>query len=234
MNWERVWTAKNLERLLVGDLFNTGNTGGLLLTLELGLLSIVLATIGGAIVGVMREARSPFVRFPAFAFVQLFRNVPLLVLVFWAYFLPPFLGANTSRFTSVLIALTVFTTAYIGEFVAGGIRSVPAGQVEAAKAIGLGRLRIQLWIVLPQAYFNMLPALAGRYVVTIKNTSQGFLIGLTELTEVGRQISFQLMTAPLEVYLTLLLIYFSVNRLLSGATRLLEDRRRFNRTFLRL
>jgi len=88
--------------------------------------------------------------------------------------------------------------------------------------------------VIPQAFFNMLPALAGRYVVSIKNTSLAFLIGLADLTEIGKQIGARLMTAPIEVYLTLLMIYFFVNRGLSSAMRLLERRPRFNRLFLRI
>ena len=88
--------------------------------------------------------------------------------------------------------------------------------------------------MLPQAFFNMLPALSGRYVVAVKNTSLAFLIGLADLTEIGKQIGARLMTAPMEVYLTLLLIYFVVNRGISSLLRRLEDRRRFNRVFLRI
>jgi polar amino acid transport system permease protein len=95
-------------------------------------------------------------------------------------------------------------------------------------------LETQLRIVLPQAFFNMLPALTGRYVVSVKNTSLAFLIGLADLTEIGKQIGARLMTAPIEVYITLLMIYFIVNRGLSLLMRLLEDRSRFNRIFLRI
>ena len=80
----------------------------------------------------------------------------------------------------------------------------------------------------------MLPALAGRYVVAIKNTSLAFLIGLADLTEIGKQIGARLMTAPIEVYFTLLMIYFVVNRCLSMLLRALEDRHRFNRVFMRI
>ncbi len=234
MNWERVWTAANWERLLVGDLFNTGQWGGLLVTLSIGLLSIVLSTFLGAVLGVMRSSARRALWMPAMLYIQAFRNVPLLILVFWAYFFPPYLGIETSQFTSVLIALTLFTAAYIAEIVRGGIRSVTRGHIEAARALGMGPVQIQLWVVIPQAFFNMLPALAGRYVVSIKNTSLAFLIGLADLTEIGKQIGARLMTAPIEVYLTLLMIYFFVNRGLSSAMRLLERRPRFNRLFLRI
>jgi len=234
MQFERVWTAANWERLLVGDLFNKGVMGGLLLTLVLGLASIVVATLLGAGIGVMRSSPRRALSLPSAVYVQAFRSVPLLILIFWAYFFPPVLGMQVSKFTSVLIALTLFTAAYIGEIVHGGIRSVASGHIEAARALGMSPLETQLRIVLPQAFFNMLPALTGRYVVSVKNTSLAFLIGLADLTEIGTQIGARLMTAPIEVYVTLLMIYFVVNRGLSLLMRLLEDRSRFNRIFLRI
>jgi polar amino acid transport system permease protein len=234
MYWDRVWTLANWERLLVGDLLNTGEPGGLLVTLAIGLGAIVGSTLLGAGLGIMRNSRRRILWVPAILYIQAFRNVPLLILVFWAFFFPPTLGFELSRISSMLLALTLFTSAYIAEIVRGGIRSVAAENTEAARALGMSGLQIQLWVVIPQAFFNMLPALAGRYVVSIKNTSLGFLIGLADLTEIGKQIGARLMTAPIEVYLTLLLIYFVVNRGVSAATRLLERRDRFNRLFMRI
>ena len=233
-NWARVWTPANLERLLVGDLFSRGQMGGLLLTLCIGFLAIAGATLIGAVVGIMRASPRRALNIPAMLYVQGFRNVPLLILVFWAYFLPPAFGIQTSKFLSVLVALTLFTGAYIAEIVQGGIRSVAPSNLEAARALGLGQRQIHLWVVLPQAFFNMLPALAGRYVVSMKNTSLAFLIGLMDLTEIGKQIGARLMTAPVEVYLTLLIMYFVVNRGLTMCVRLLENRQYFNRLFLRI
>ena len=232
MNWDRVWTAANWERLLVGDLFNTGQPGGLLVTLAIGLSAIVASTAIGGVLGIMRSSERRWLWMPAMLYIQAFRNVPLLILVFWAFFFPPVIGLELSQFSSVLLALTLFTGAYIGEIVRGGIRSVSRGHIEAARALGMSPLQIQLWVVIPQAFFNMLPALAGRYVVSIKNTSLAFLIGLADLTEIGKQIGARLMTAPIEIYLTLFLIYFVVNRAISSATRLLEKRERFNKLFL--
>ncbi|KZD09737.1 amino acid ABC transporter permease [Oceanibaculum pacificum] len=233
-NWARVWTPANWERLLVGDLFNRGEIGGLALTLCIGLLAIAGSTVIGAVVGIMRASDRKALNLPATLYVQSFRNVPLLILVFWAYFLPPVFGIQTSKFLSVLVALTLFTGAYIAEIVQGGIRSVAAANLEAARVLGLTPRQIQFWVVLPQAFFNMLPALAGRYVVSMKNTSLAFLIGLMDLTEIGKQIGARLMTSPVEVYLTILLIYFVVNRGLVMCLRLLENRQSFNRLFLRI
>lgn len=234
MNWAKVWTPLNLERLLVGDLFTQGHVGGLLLTMEIAAISIVGATVLGAILGLMRASGHRLLRYPALLYIQIFRSVPLLILVFWAYFVPPYLGIETSKALSVTVALTLFTTAYIAEYIRGGIMSIPHTQREAARTLGLSPLQVQLYVVLPQAFFNMIPAITGRYVVTVMNTSLAFLIGLSELTGIGRQINVRLETSPVEVYMTLMLIYFVVNRSLSAGMRLLEYRPRFNRLFLRI
>src|SRR5919205_1288071 len=97
----------------------------------------------GAVIGIMRASPRPTLNIPAMIYVQGFRNVPLLILVFWAYFVPPAFGMPISKFLSVLIALTLFTGAYIAEIVQGGIRSVAPANVEAARTLGLGPGQIQ-------------------------------------------------------------------------------------------
>lgn len=232
MNWDKVWTPGNLERMLVGDLFTQGQPGGLLVTMWIASIAIVASTVLGMLVGVMRASDKRALRLPALVYIETFRNIPLLILVFWAYFVPPYLGIETSKFMSVAVALIMFTTAYIAEYIRGGILSVPDTQKEAARTLGLSAVQVQLYVVLPQAFFNMIPAITGRYIVTVMNTSLAFLIGLSELTDIGKQINVRLQTSPIEVYLTIMLIYFIVNRSLSAGMHLLEDRSRFNRIFL--
>ncbi len=234
MNWDRVWTPTNLERLLIGDFLTQGEPGGLLLTLIIGVIAIICATVLGAVIGVMRAAQRRVFWVPALVYIETLRNVPLLILVFWAYFVPPYIGYESSKFLSVTVALTLFTAAYLAEFVRGGILAVHPGNIEAARALGLSPAQAQMWVVLPQAFFSMVPAITGRYIVTIKNTSLAFLIGLSELTDVGKQINTRLMTAPIEVYGTLMMMYFVVNHLLSAGMRRIEDRDRFNRLFVRI
>lgn len=233
MQWDLVWTEGNLTRLLVGNLAR-GEPGGLLLTLALSMVCILAATVLGAIIGVLGSVRSRVLAGAALVYVGLLRNVPLLILVFWAYIVPPYFGIGISKFASVAIALTLFTAAYIAEIVRGGIRSVAPGNLQAARALGLSGLEIWLWVILPQAFFNMIPAITGRYVTVVKNTSLAFLIGLSDLTEIGKEINDRLMTAPIELYLTLLLTYFIVNRILSAGMHLLEKRERFNKLFVRI
>lgn len=229
MNWHLVFTADNVRRLLIGD-YPT-SLGGVALTVELSLIGMVFATLLGFLVGYLRFAGPRPVRWLAGGYVELARNIPLLVLVFWAYFAPPYFGFKPTKFSSVLLAIVLFNAAYIAEVVRSGLLSVPVGQIEAARAIGLSPLQQALYVMLPVATFNTIPAMTGRYITLLKGTSLAFLIGLAEVTEIGRQINNRLLTAPVEVYATLLLIYFCLNRSLSALMRLLEDRRRFNRLF---
>lgn len=233
MGWAQVLTYDNVIRLLVGDL-QRGQLGGLLLTLSMAVVGIAGGTVVGTLVGLMRASARRVLQVPSFLYVQLLRNIPLLVVIFWLYFIPPHFGLETSKFFSVSAALIVFTGAYIAEIVRSGIRSVAPGTVEAAQSLGLKPWQVRLWIVLPQAFFAMIPALTGRYITTVKNTALAYLIGFAEVTEIGREINARLMTAPIEVYTTVLIMYFGVNRLLSGGMRLLEDRDRFRRIFVRL
>lgn len=234
MNFENVWTSANWERFLVGDLFNNGQWGGLAVTVAIAFLAIPAATLIGAIFGVMRDSRSRALRIIALLYVHAFRNVPLVILIFWAYFLPPILGFDLSQFISVLVAIVLFSSAYITDIVASGIRAVPTTHTQAARALGLTSIQMYMWVVIPQAFFSMLPALCGRYVLAIKGTSLAFLIGLAELTEIGKQVNVQIMSAPVAVYLTVLMIYFVVNWLFSTVFRRLEKRDQFGRIFLRL
>jgi len=227
VNWHLVFTENNLRRLLIGDW--PGELGGVALTVELSLVGMVLATVLGFAVGYLRFAGPRPVRWLAGGYVELCRNIPLLVLVFWAYFAPPYFGFQPTKFSSVLVAIVLFNAAYIAEVMRSGLLSVPVGQIEAARAIGMSSLQQALYVLLPIATYNSVPAMTGRYITLLKGTSLAFLIGLSEVTEIGRQINNRLLTAPVEVYATLLAIYFCLNRSLSAGMRLLEDRRRFNK-----
>lgn len=229
MNWDLVFTSNNVRRLLIGDF--PPALGGVTLTLTLAAIGIFASTIIGFAIGYARFAGSRPVRWAATGYIEFLRNIPLLILVFWAYFAPPYFGFEPSKFGSVLVALVLFNAAYIAEVLRGGLLSVPPGQIEAARAIGMSRAQQVLYVLLPIATYSVIPALTGRYITLLKNTSLAFLIGLAELTEIGRQINNRLLTAPIEVYATLLSIYFVLNLSLSSGMHLFENRGRFNRVF---
>lgn len=137
------------------------------------------------------------------------RGVPLLMVIFWAYFfLPTLTGQRTDQFTTMLLALVLFDAVYLAEIVRAGIQGLDRGQFEAARSLGLGYLASMRLVVLPQALRNMLPSLVNQFVSTIKETSLGYIIGLAEVSFIASQINTQVFTLPTQVYLILGLTYF--------------------------
>lgn len=186
-----------------------GPLGGLALTLALATLGLLLALPLGLVLGLGRVSPWRAVRWPVTALVFVVRGTPLLMVIFWAYFfLPSLTGIKTDRFLTMLLALVVFDAAYLAEIVRAGIQGLPKGQAEAARSLGLGYFRTLRRVLLPQALRNMLPSLINQFVSTIKQTSLGYIIGLTEVSFIATQINTLVFTLPSQIYLTLGLTYF--------------------------
>jgi polar amino acid transport system permease protein len=209
---------------LVGQ-YPKGPLGGLALTVLLAALALVLAFPLGVLLGLARISPWRALRWPVTALVFVVRGVPLLMVVFWAYFfLPSVTGHKTDQFTTMLIALVLFDSVYLAEIVRAGIQGVPRGQMEAARSLGLGYARAMRWVVLPQALRHMLPSLVNQFVSTIKETSLGYIIGLTEVSFIAAQINTQVFTMPAQVYLVLGGTYFVMCFGLSRVAFWLEQR----------
>ena len=149
---------------------------GLGLTLIISALAIACSIVLGAVISIMRGSSSRLLRGFAIAYVELFKNTPLLLWIMFTFFvaqLPPLLAA--------VLAFTLFTAASVAEIVRGGLASVPAGQYEAARSQGFSAPQMYLYIILPQALRNMVPALLSQFVTTIKDTS--YLWGAMALQE---------------------------------------------------
>ncbi len=193
---------------LIGQ-YPKGPLGGLALTVSLAALALLLALPLGIMLGLARASPSRAVRWPVTAVVFVVRGVPLLMVVFWAYFfLPSVTGVKTDQFSTMLIALVIFDGVYLAEIVRAGIRGIPKGQVESARSLGLGYAQTMRLVILPQALRHMLPSLVNQFVATIKATSLGYIIGLTEVSFIAAQINTQVFTKAAEVYLVLGLTYF--------------------------
>jgi len=202
---------------LVGQ-YPDGPLGGLALTLVLAALGLLLALPMGLLLGLARLSPWRWLRWPVTAFVFVVRGTPLLMVVFWAYFfLPSITGHKTGQFSTMLIALVLFDAAYLAEIVRAGIRALPRGQVECARALGLPYLAAMRLVLLPQALRHMLPSLVNQFVATIKETSLGYIIGLAEVSFIATQINTLVFTLPSQIYLLLGLTYFV---LCFGLTRL--------------
>ena len=209
---------------LIGQ-YPDGPLGGLVLTLLLGAAALGLALPLGVVLGLARTSDHRVIRWPVTALVYIVRGTPLLMVIFWAYFfLPAVTGRQTSQFTTMLAALVVFNGAYLAEIVRAGIQGIPRGQVECARALGLSYWQSMRAVILPQALRNMLPSLVAQFVTTLKETSLGYIIGLSEVSFIAGQINAQVLTQPVAVYTILALTYFVMCFGLSRVVRVLEKR----------
>jgi polar amino acid transport system permease protein len=209
---------------LVGQ-YPDGPLGGLALTLLLGATALLLALPVGVLLGLARASNRRAVRWPAGTLVYIVRGTPLLMVIFWAYFfLPAITGHQNSQFTTMLAALVLFNGAYLAETVRAGIQGLHSGQQEAARCLGLTYSQAMRYVILPQALRNMLPSLVGQMVTTIKETSLGYIIGLSEVSFIASQINAQVIIKPAEVYTTLALTYFVFCFGLTRLERRLETR----------
>jgi len=209
---------------LVGQ-YPDGPLGGLVLTILLSGAALVLAMPLGLMLGIARVSRRRAISLPVGAFVQLVRAVPLLLVLFWVYFfLPAVTGVKTSQAATMLIVLVVFDSVYLAEIVAAGIRALPKGQLESARSLGLGYGQALRHVVLPQTLRHGLPSIVNQLVSTIKATSLGYIIGLSEVSFIATQINTLVFTRSVEVYLILALTYFMLCFGLSRLAFLLERR----------
>jgi len=209
---------------LVGQ-YPDGPLGGLVLTILLSGAALLLAMPLGLLLGIARVSPYRAVNVPVAVLVHVVRAVPLLLVLFWAYFfLPAVTGVKTSQATTMLIVLVLFDSIYLAEIVAAGIRALPKGQLESARSLGLGYRAALRHVVLPQTLRHGLPSIVNQLVSTIKATSLGYIIGLSEVSFIATQINTLVFTQAVEVYLILALTYFILCFGLSRLAFLLERR----------
>ncbi len=213
---------KNFHFLIVQGLFGFGNfVGG---TLRLAIPAIALGFVLGIFIGLGRLARTSWIRTPATVYVEFFRGVPLVMVIFWFWFIiPVLLRVALPEYGVALTAFVVFEAAYLGEIVRAGIQSVPRGQVEAATATGLTQTQAMLYVVLPQALRNMIPALVTQFIVLFKDTSLASIIGYVDLTKAA-QIVNNREIRPFELYLFIAVVYWLCTYSMSLYARYLEKR----------
>ena len=197
---------------------------GFVNTLKLAVLAIGASFVLGVVAGALRLSRSPYLHYPAVLYIEIIRGVPLIMVIFWFYFLAPILaGRPLDNFTSALIAFIVFEAAYLAEIVRAGIQSVPLGQVQAAISTGLTHPQAMRHVILPQAIRNMIPALVTRFIVLFMDTSLAYIIGYRELTRVARIIAEREFRA-FEVYTFIAIVYFVCTYAMSLLAGRLERR----------
>jgi glutamate/aspartate transport system permease protein len=211
---------------------------GLGWTLSLALGAWTVALVVGTLVGVARTLPQGILPRLGKVYVETFRNIPLLVQMFFWYFvlpelLPVRIGAAIKQmeppwgsFVPALICLGLFTAARIAEQVRAGIQALPAGQMQAASALGLSRTRMYRLILLPQAFRIILPTLTNEFMTIFKNTSVALTIGLVELTATAREINentfrtFEAFGVVTIVYLVIALLAWQLMHRIERAAQL--------------
>jgi polar amino acid transport system permease protein len=198
------------------------------LSLRIAACSLVMASVLGLLVALCRLSPRWWLRWPATAYVESVRGIPLIVLLFWIYFgvfsdVLSRAGIVLHGFTAAVLAFGICYSAFIGETYRAGIQSVDRGQEEAARALGLSRRRTMRWVILPQAVRNVLPALGNEAIALVKDTSLASVIAMPELMHVGRQEAGRTFRT-MEVFTAVALLYLITTLVLSRVQRVLERR----------
>lgn len=161
---------------------------GMRRTLELSVLSFVLAMVLGLVVAAFRVSPVPPLRWASATYIELVRNTPLLVLMFLVVFGLPSVGVRFSFYTSAIVVLSAYTGTFVAETIRSGINAVSKGQVEAARAIGLTFPQLLRLVVLPQALRTVVGPLGGIFIALLKNSSLAVVIAVPELTSAAEQV----------------------------------------------
>ena len=209
-------------------LFYQGMTFTLLLT--------ALATLGGIVIGtllaLMRLSGTAVLELPAAAYVNLMRSVPFVLMIFWFYFLVPYIGqwitgaarpVQVGAFVSSLITFTLFEAAFFCEIMRAGIQSISRGQIAAAQALGMTYPQTMGYIVLPQAFRNMVPVLLTQTIVLFQDTSLVYVLSITDFLGAASKVA-QRDGRLVEMYLFAALVYFVISLAASRGVRHLQAR----------
>jgi His/Glu/Gln/Arg/opine family amino acid ABC transporter permease subunit len=194
-------------------------------TLELTAATVVGGLVFGTPLAVARASSNGWIRNAALGLIEVIRGVPILMLIFWIYFLlPRLLGTAVPAYAAGLVALVIFNAGYSAEIVRAGMTAVQHGQTEAAIASGLSRLQALRHIVLPQAFAHMKPALINQIVMVYKTTSLVFIIGVVDFFRAAMIVDNREFKS-LEIYIFVGLVYMIPSTLLSRYSRYIERKR---------
>jgi polar amino acid transport system permease protein len=195
---------------------------GCIVTLQLTIVSLILATALGLLLSFGSLSRLRLVRWLAIGFVEFFRAAPALVVLIWIYYaLPVIIGLNFSSFVSAALALTLVQASYEAEIFRAGIEAIELGQIEAARSVGMSRGQTMRRIVLPQAFRIMIPPFVSATASLLKYSSLASVVAVYELLNQGNNI-IQQSFRPLEVYTSVAVLYLAMILPITQASRMLE------------
>ena len=194
---------------------------GLKWTIVVAILGMLLALALSLVLVAMRRSPHRFVRAPARIYTEIILGVPILVLLFIVFFVLPGAGVVIDPFPAGLITLTLYYSPYLAEVIRGALNAVPAGQIEAARTVGMSRFRIAQRIVAPQAIGLMLPPMTGLFIGLTKDTAILSVISVAELTFQAKQVIARTY-APFEIYVLVAAGYWLLTFVLEASLRRAE------------
>jgi polar amino acid transport system permease protein len=199
------------------------------MTLALALATLLISTVIAFILGILATLRFRWLRWLVKAYVELFRDIPLIVNIFFVFFVAPLFGMELSPFAAVTVGLSLWGSANGTEIVRAGFASVPRHQWQSAAALGLKPWEVYLFITGPQALRSILPPFVGLLTLLVQATSLGALVGVSEFFKVGqiiveRTTMMEGWNPAFTVYGAVLLIYFVICSALTWFGRWLERR----------
>lgn len=198
---------------------------GLWVTIYVSAISVVLSFIFGSILGTIRYMKIKYVSLIVGFIIDVIRNLPLLLIIFFMYFgLPSTFGIRLSTTTAAIVALTIFESAMLAEIVRSGIQSIDAGQMEAARSNGLTYMQSLWHIILPQAFRNMVPPIVSQFVSLVKDSSLATIILLPELMYHSQIIYGQNTNYMIPIFVAMAALYFIICFLLSQLSQQLAKR----------
>lgn len=197
---------------------------GLMVTLKVAVIASVLSFFIGTLVAILRYAKIPVISQILTVAVETIRNLPLLLIIFFARFALPDVGINLDIFTSAIVALTIFESAMFAEIIRSGLNSIEKGQIEAARSSGLNYTQTLWHIILPQALRRMVPPTVSQFIALLKDTSLAVVISLPELMHNAQIINGRSVDYVIPTFILVALIYFTINYLLSIFAKRLEAR----------
>ncbi len=193
-------------------------------TIQVSLLSMLLAMFIGLLISLLALAKSRTLQCVNRIYVEVIRSIPVLVLLLWVYYgMPTLMDISLNHFWAGVIALTIAESAFMAEVFRGGIQAISRGQHEAAESLGLGPWKKMRLVILPQAFRQILPPLGNQFVYILKMSSLVSVIGLSDLTRRANELVVN-EYLPLEIYTFLVLEYLVLILVVSQAVRWLEKR----------
>jgi len=207
---------------------------GMSFTLYVTATATVIGTVLGTLIAVARLSGKPWLAKPAELYVNLVRALPLVLIIFWFYFLVPYVGqwltgaerpVQVGATLSAVLTFILFEAAYFAEIMRAGIQSVPKGQTMAGRALGLSGGQVMMLIILPQAFRNMVPVLLTQTIILFQDTSLVYVLSITDFLGAAGNVAHR-DNRLVEMYVFAALVYFVISLMGSLATRRLQSRLR--------